>query len=54
MPGVSRWNKIAPTPSHVWQVGPGHHAAIVSIRSPTPLGPSAYKAKLALSTGCRT
>ncbi len=32
---------------HVWQVGPGHHAAIVSILSPTPLPPSAYKAKLA-------
>lgn len=32
---------------HVWQVGPGHHAAIVSILSRTPLSPSAYKAKLA-------
>jgi cation diffusion facilitator family transporter len=32
---------------HIWQVGPGHHAAIVSILSPTPLPPSAYKAKLA-------
>jgi cation diffusion facilitator family transporter len=32
---------------HVWQVGPGHHAAIVSLSSPHPKPPSDYKARLA-------
>jgi cation diffusion facilitator family transporter len=32
---------------HVWQVGPGHHAAIVSLSSPAPKSPAAYKAMLA-------
>lgn len=31
---------------HVWQVGPGHFAAIVSIASAHPQAPSAYKALL--------
>ena len=31
---------------HVWQLGPGHHAAIVSIRSAVPKEPSAYRDKL--------
>lgn len=31
---------------HVWQLGPGHHGAIVSVRSPAPLTAAAYKAKL--------
>lgn len=31
---------------HVWQLGPGHHAAIVSVRSSAPLTVAAYKAKL--------
>lgn len=35
------------TDLHVWQVGPGHHAAIVSIRSADPQQPSAYREKLA-------
>lgn len=35
------------TDLHVWQVGPGHHAAIVALASPTPKAPSEYKAKLA-------
>ncbi|UDF32231.1 UNVERIFIED_ORG: CDF family Co(II)/Ni(II) efflux transporter DmeF (plasmid) [Roseateles sp. XES5] len=35
------------TDLHVWQVGPGHHAAIVSIASPQPKAPSDYKARLA-------
>jgi cation diffusion facilitator family transporter len=32
---------------HVWQVGPGHHAAIVSLVSSAPQTPSHYKARLA-------
>jgi cation diffusion facilitator family transporter len=35
------------TDLHVWQVGPGHHAAIVSIASTAPKPLAAYKAKLA-------
>jgi cation diffusion facilitator family transporter len=35
------------TDLHVWQVGPGHHAAIVSLSSPHPKAPSDYKARLA-------
>lgn len=31
---------------HVWQLGPGHHGAILSIRSTAPLTVAAYKAKL--------
>ena len=32
---------------HVWQIGPGHHSAIVSLVTPLPRAPSFYKAKLA-------
>jgi cation diffusion facilitator family transporter len=32
---------------HLWQVGPGHRAAIVSLVTDHPQPPSAYKAKLA-------
>ena len=32
---------------HVWRVGPGHHAAIVSLVSDAPLPVEAYKAQLA-------
>lgn len=32
---------------HVWQVGPGHHAAIISLVSSEPREPSDYKARLA-------
>ncbi|MFD1746609.1 CDF family Co(II)/Ni(II) efflux transporter DmeF [Rhizobium helianthi] len=32
---------------HVWQVGPGHHAAILSILSNAPQEPAAYKHRLA-------
>ncbi len=35
------------TDLHVWQLGPGHHGAIVSIRSASPLAPSEYRARLA-------
>ncbi|GGD87641.1 cation transporter [Aureimonas endophytica] len=35
------------TDLHVWQVGPGHHAAIVSIATERPLPLDAYRAKLA-------
>lgn len=31
---------------HVWQFGPGYHGAILSIRSPQPLEPAAYRARL--------
>ncbi|HEX6440962.1 MAG TPA: CDF family Co(II)/Ni(II) efflux transporter DmeF [Stellaceae bacterium] len=32
---------------HLWRVGPGHHAAVVSIVSDRPQPPAAYKARLA-------
>jgi len=35
------------TDLHVWQVGPGHHAAIVAIRSANPQPLDTYRAKLA-------
>jgi cation diffusion facilitator family transporter len=35
------------TDLHVWQVGPGHHAAIVAIKSPSPQAPAFYRGKLA-------
>ena len=35
------------TDLHVWQVGPGHHAAIVAISSTAPQSPEFYKSKLA-------
>lgn len=31
---------------HVWQVGPGHHTAIISLATPAPKAPSAYKDRL--------
>jgi cation diffusion facilitator family transporter len=34
------------TDLHVWQLGPGHHGAILSIRSTDPQEPAAYRAKL--------
>jgi cation diffusion facilitator family transporter len=34
------------TDLHVWQVGPGHHAAIVAVTSQQPKSPEAYRAKL--------
>lgn len=35
------------TDLHVWQLGPGHHGAIVSIRSERALEPARYREKLA-------
>lgn len=35
------------TDLHVWQVGPGHHAAIVALTSAQPEEPTHYKARLA-------
>jgi Co/Zn/Cd efflux system component len=32
---------------HVWRVGPGHHAAIISLVSERPEAPAAYKGRLA-------
>jgi Co/Zn/Cd efflux system component len=34
------------TDLHLWQVGPGHRAAVVSLVSDHPLAPSAYKRRL--------
>jgi cation diffusion facilitator family transporter len=34
------------TDLHVWQVGPGHCAAVISLVSDTPLQPAAYKERL--------
>jgi cation diffusion facilitator family transporter len=34
------------TDLHLWQVGPGHRAAVVSLISDHPLAPSAYKGRL--------
>ncbi len=34
------------TDLHVWQVGPGHHAAIVAVVTPSPREPAFYKARL--------
>lgn len=39
------------TDLHVWQVGPGHNAAIVAIASKTPHPPAFYKQKLAALAG---
>ena len=35
------------TDLHVWQVGPGHHAAIVALAAAEPKAPSHYKQRLA-------
>jgi cation diffusion facilitator family transporter len=35
------------TDLHVWKLGPGHHAAIVAIRSTTPQETAVYRRKLA-------
>jgi cation diffusion facilitator family transporter len=35
------------TDLHLWQIGPGHRAAVVSIVSDRPLTPAAYKQRLA-------
>ncbi|WP_108461557.1 CDF family Co(II)/Ni(II) efflux transporter DmeF [Devosia naphthalenivorans] len=35
------------TDLHIWQLGPGHHGAIVSIRTAAPREPSIYREKLA-------
>ena len=34
------------TDLHLWQVGPGHHAAVISVVSDNPLPPSTYKRRL--------
>ena len=36
---------------HIWRVGPGHHAALVSLVSDRPEPPQAYKARLAAIAG---
>jgi cation diffusion facilitator family transporter len=35
------------TDLHLWQIGPGHHAAVVSILSDRPQAPAVYKGRLA-------
>jgi cation diffusion facilitator family transporter len=51
LPGEIRATLETPTDRiadlHVWQVGPGHHAAIISLVSSDPKAPSAYKNRLA-------
>ena len=34
------------TDLHLWQVGPGHRAAVISIVSDNPLPPAIYKKRL--------
>jgi Co/Zn/Cd efflux system component len=34
------------TDLHMWQVGPGHHAAIVALLSKNPRPPSWYKSRM--------
>lgn len=34
------------TDLHVWQLGPGHHGAIIAVRANEPEPPSAYRARL--------
>ena len=34
------------TDLHLWQVGPGHRAAVISVVSDHPLPPSTYKRRL--------
>lgn len=34
------------TDLHVWQVGPGHHAAAIAVETPHPQPPGHYKARL--------
>ena len=36
---------------HVWRLGPGHHAAIVSVVSDRPQDPAAYKRRIARLRG---
>jgi Co/Zn/Cd efflux system component len=36
---------------HVWRVGPGHHAAIVSLVSDQPQDPAAYKSRISRLRG---
>jgi cation diffusion facilitator family transporter len=31
---------------HLWRLGPGHHGLILSLASPEPLAPAAYRARL--------
>lgn len=34
------------TDLHLWQIGPGHHAAVISVISDNPLQPATYKRRL--------
>jgi Co/Zn/Cd efflux system component len=34
------------TDLHLWQVGPGHRAAVISVISDNPLPPATYKRRL--------
>lgn len=38
--------EVEVTDLHVWQIGPGQHAAIVVLHAAQPLSPTAYKARL--------
>ncbi|MGP3699782.1 cation transporter, partial [Rhodobacter sp. NSM] len=35
------------TDLHIWRLGPGHHGAIVTLRTPDPREPAFYRGRLA-------
>lgn len=39
---------ITITDLHVWQLGPGHHAAIIALEAPEPMEPEAYRKLLSV------
>ena len=41
----AEWGRV--TDLHVWQLGPGHHGAIISVRAKAPRHPSDYRERLA-------
>lgn len=41
----ARDNNLRAAYLHIWQLGPGQHGAIVSIRSPDPQPPAVYRDK---------
>ena len=39
------------TDLHVWQLGPGHHAAIIAVSTASEMNPVAYRERLAQTAG---
>lgn len=39
------------TDLHVWQLGPGHHAAIIAVTTKSEMKPATYRERLAQMTG---